>query len=97
MVDAHDCQELARFWSQALGWRITLESEDEWCVEPPEGSSAMDAAPDILFVRGPDRKTTESRLHFDLRPKDQGAQVDRSLDLGAERSTSASPTTPPGW
>jgi hypothetical protein len=48
------------------------------------------AAPDILFVRGPDRKTTKSRLRFDLRPKDQGAQVDRLIDLGAERSTSAS-------
>ena len=34
--------------------------------------------------------------HFDLRPKDQGAQVDRLIDLGAERSTSASPTTHPG-
>jgi hypothetical protein len=70
---------------------------EELAPEPPEGSPAGDAAPDILFVRGPARRTTKSRLHFDLRPKDQGAQVDRLIDLGAERSTSASPTTPPGW
>jgi hypothetical protein len=70
---------------------------EELAPEPPEGNPAGDAAPDILFVRGPDRRTTKSRLHFDLRPMDQSAQVDRLIDLGAERSTSASPTTPPGW
>jgi glyoxalase superfamily protein len=86
VVDAHDCGLLARFWSQALGWRITLESEDEWCIEPPEGSPAVDVAPDILFVEVTDRKTTKNRLHFDLRPKDQAAEVERLIGLGATRA-----------
>jgi hypothetical protein len=85
VVDADDCEVLARFWSQALGWRITYESAGEWCIEPPEGSPAVDVAPDILFVKVPDRKTTKNRLHFDLRPEDQVAQVQRLLDLGARR------------
>jgi hypothetical protein len=85
VVDAADCEVLARFWSEALGWRITYESEGEWCIEPPEGSPAVDVAPDILFVKVPDRKTTKNRLHFDLRPKDQAAQVQQLIDLGAER------------
>lgn len=85
VVDADDCELLARFWSQALGWRITYESSGEWAIEPPEGSPAVDVAPDILFVKVPDRKTTKNRLHLDLRPSDQGAQVRRLLDLGARR------------
>ena len=37
----------------------------------------------ILFVKVPDTKITKNRLHFDLRPKDQGAEVQRLIDLGA--------------
>lgn len=85
VVDAHDCEVLARFWSQALGWRITYESAGEWAIEPPEGSPAVDVAPDILFVKVPDPKTTKNRLHFDLRPKDQTPEVQRLLHLGARR------------
>ncbi len=85
VVDADDCERLARFWSQALGWRITYESESEWVIEPPEGSPAVDVAPDILFVKVPDRKIAKNRLHFDLRPADQDAQVRRLTELGATR------------
>jgi predicted enzyme related to lactoylglutathione lyase len=85
VIDSDDCELLARFWSQAIGWRVTYESPDEWCIEPPEGSPAVDVAPDILFVKVPDRKTVKNRLHLDLRPKDQGAEVERILALGATR------------
>ncbi len=85
VVDADDCELLARFWSEALGWRITYKSSNEWCIEPPEGSPAVDMAPDILFVKVPNKKTAKNRLHFDLRPKDQGTQVQRLFDLGARR------------
>jgi Glyoxalase-like domain len=83
VVDADECEVLARFWSQALGWRITYESAGEWAIEPPEGSAEADVAPDILFVKVPERKTTKNRLHLDLRPKDQGAAVERLVGLGA--------------
>ncbi len=85
VVHAHDCELLARFWSAALGWRITVETDDEWCIEPPEGSPAVDVAPDILFVKVPDAKTVKNRLHLDLRPADQRSQVQRLVDLGARR------------
>jgi predicted enzyme related to lactoylglutathione lyase len=85
VIDSDDCELLARFWSQAIGWRVTYESPDEWCIEPPEGSPAVDVAPDILFVKVPDPKTVKNRLHLDLRPKDQGAEVERILALGASR------------
>jgi Glyoxalase-like domain len=85
VVDSHDCERLARFWSQALGWRITYRSDAEWAIEPPEGDPAVDVAPDILFVKVPDEKVSKNRLHFDLRPTDQAAQVDRLIGLGARR------------
>jgi predicted enzyme related to lactoylglutathione lyase len=85
VVDAHDCELVARFWSNVLGWRITYETDQEWVIEPPEGSAEVDVAPDILFVKVPDEKTVKNRLHFDLRPKDQDVEVRRILDLGATR------------
>lgn len=85
MVDAEDCERLARFWSEALGWRITHESSDEWVIEPPEGSPEVDVAPDILFGKAPDAKVVKNRLHFDLRPTDQQAEVQRLTDLGARQ------------
>jgi predicted enzyme related to lactoylglutathione lyase len=85
VVDAHDCGTLAQFWSQALGWRVTVQAEHEWCIEPPEGSPEAHVAPDILFVQVSDEKTTKNRLHLDLRPADQAAEVRRLTDLGAWR------------
>ena len=91
VVDAHDCELLARFWSAALGWRITVETDDEWAIEPPADSPEADAAPDILFVRVPDEKTVKNRLHLDLRPVDQQTQVQRLVDLGARRADIGQP------
>jgi predicted enzyme related to lactoylglutathione lyase len=85
VVDAHDCEVLARFWSSVLGWRITHEADQEWAIEPPEGSPEAHVAPDVLFVKVPDEKIVKNRLHFDLRPKDQDAEVERIIDLGATR------------
>ena len=42
-------------------------------------------APDILFVQVPDEKAVKNRLHLDLRPLDQQAQVQRLMVLGAQR------------
>ncbi|HEX8001447.1 MAG TPA: VOC family protein [Mycobacteriales bacterium] len=78
-VDAHDPHGLAEFWAAALDWRRTVESDDEVAVEPPvEGI-------DLLFLRVPDGKTVKNRLHLDLRPDDQAAEVARLESLGARR------------
>jgi Glyoxalase-like domain len=37
-----------------------------------------------LFVKVPDEKVGKNRLHFDLRPADQAAQVERLIGLGAK-------------
>ena len=86
VVDARDPRAQARFWAQALGWRVTHDTDDETVLEPPEGSPANDVAPDILFVKVPEGKTVKNRLHFDLRPDDQAAHVARLMGLGASRA-----------
>jgi hypothetical protein len=84
-VDSIDPVELARWWATLLGWRITHETEQEVVVEPPEGSAEDGISPDILFLRVPEAKTQKNRLHIDLRPDDQAAEVARAEALGAQR------------
>jgi hypothetical protein len=83
VIDAADPAIPARFWAEALGWRITHASPDEFALEPPEGSPENDVSPDLLFVRVPESKSVKTRLHLDLRPKDQAAEVERLRALGA--------------
>lgn len=86
VIDARDPIALVRFWSAALGWRITEEDLHESVLEPPEGSPANDVAPDLVFGYVPETKTIKNRLHLDLRPDDQDAHVQRLLELGATRA-----------
>ena len=84
-IDAIDPAAQARWWADALGWRVTEEGADESVVEPPAGSPEDGVAPDLLFLRAPASKATKNRLHFDLRPADQVAEVARLESLGARR------------
>jgi Glyoxalase-like domain len=86
VIDCAEPHELARFWAAALGWRVTFSSDAECALEPPEGSPETDVSPDLVFVRVPDEKVVKNRLHLDLRPDDQDAQVERLLALGATRT-----------
>jgi Glyoxalase-like domain len=84
-VDAAEPRKIATFWEAALGWRRTFDEEDQVCIEPPEGSPEDGVAPDILFLKVPEGKAVKNRLHLDLRPKDQAAEVARLAALGARR------------
>jgi hypothetical protein len=55
-------------------------------LEPPAGSPEDGVSPDLLFVAVPEAKTIKNRLHLDLRPDDQDAEVQRLLGLGATRA-----------
>ena len=83
--DAADPSALAAFWEEALGWRRTYDSDDEVALEPPERSLEDGVVPDLLFLRVPDTKAGKNRLHLDLRPDDQAAEVARLEGLGATR------------
>ena len=82
-IDCHDPKLLGEFWHQVLSWRITHESDTEVVLEPPAGSPLENVAPDILFLKVPDKKVVKNRLHLDLRPDDRDAEVDRIKKLGA--------------
>ena len=85
-IDTANPARLAGFWQAALGWRRTFEQDDEVALEPPAGSREDGVVPDLLFLRVPEGKTVKNRLHFDLRPEDQAAEVARLEGLGARRT-----------
>jgi catechol 2,3-dioxygenase-like lactoylglutathione lyase family enzyme len=84
-IDSAHPSKSADFWEAALGWRRTYDSDSEVVLEPPEGSPEDGVAPDLLFLKVPEGKTVKNRLHLDLRPKDQAAEVARLEALGARR------------
>ncbi|HQU26375.1 MAG TPA: VOC family protein [Acidimicrobiales bacterium] len=84
--DCADAAGLARFWSEALGWRITYEEDGEVVLQPPEGSPEDGVAPDLLFLPVPEGKVVKNRVHLDLRPADQAREVARLEALGAQRA-----------
>jgi hypothetical protein len=84
-IDTADPGPIARWWAEALGWRVTFEADDEVVVEPPEGSREENVSPDLLFIKVPDEKVVKNRIHLDLRPDDQAAEVARFESLGARR------------
>lgn len=84
-IDTTDPRRLAAFWQQALGWRQTYAEDDQVALEPPAGSREDGVVPDLLFLRVPEPKSGKNRLHIDLRPQDQAAEVARLEALGATR------------
>ncbi len=85
-VDSVHPSKSADFWEAALGWRRTHDTGDQVVLEPPAGSPEDGVAPDILFLRVPGPKAVKNRLHLDLRPLDQAAEVARLEALGARRA-----------
>ena len=84
-IDSAHPSKSADFWEAALGWRRTYDSDSEVVLEPPEGSLEDGVAPDLLFLKVAEPKAVKNRLHLDLRPKDQAAEVARLEGLGARR------------
>lgn len=85
-IDTRDPARLAAFWQSTLGWRRTFENDGEIVLEPPEGSPEDGIVPDLLFLQVPEDKAVKNRLHLDLRPEDQAAEVARLEQLGARRA-----------
>lgn len=84
-IDTTDPAKLAAFWLAALGWRRTHEDDSEIVLEPPSGTPEDGIVPDLLFLKVPEAKAVKNRLHLDLRPQDQNAEVARLEGLGARR------------
>ncbi|MFG2011295.1 VOC family protein [Micromonospora sp. NPDC048868] len=76
-------QKVGYFWSEALGWPLVWDQDQETAIRSPHGG------PKITWGGPPlNPKTGKQRLHFDLAPPadgDQQTEVDRLLALGATR------------
>ena len=77
-IDSPQPDRLARFYEQLLGWTRTYDDDGEIVIEDPDGTAVP-----FLFLEVGDPKATKNRLHLDLRPDDQEAEVARALELGA--------------
>ncbi|MDX6263892.1 MAG: hypothetical protein QOH84_5580 [Kribbellaceae bacterium] len=77
-------QAVGYFWSEALGWPLVWDQDEETAIQSPSGGSK------ISWGGPPVRpKTAKNRLHLDLAPptgSDQETEVDRLISLGAKRS-----------
>lgn len=89
LIDAHDPERLARFWSEVLDYQVEYDSNND--PENDGGEREIELAPkdgtstNILFVEVHDEKKVKNRLHLDLRPDDQAAEVARVEALGARK------------
>jgi len=81
VIDCHDPHALARFWAAVLDQPILYETDDEVIV-----GADKHTYPGLIFGTAPDRKTVKNRLHIDLDPDDQAAEVARLLALGARHA-----------
>src|ERR1700692_1592981 len=79
VIDCSDPLLVGSFWSEALGLDLHGPEDGERVLEPGG------ASPDILFLHVPEGKSVKDRIHLDLRPDDQAAEVERLITLGARR------------
>ena len=94
-VDAHNPKALAEFWAEVLGWSIGEDGDDiGWWIERELNDPNKTGFPDILFLKVPDSKVVKNRLHLDLRPDDQAAEVIRLESLGAKKVDIGQSTDP---
>ncbi len=81
-IDALDPERIAAFWCEVLGYEVLEREEGVVEIGDPSGTK-----PTLVFVSVPEAKTVKNRLHIDVSPRDrdQAAEVERILALGARR------------
>ena len=84
-IDAEDCQELGRFWAAALDWEMVKDTKESVYLVPREAVGRDFSIPGLLLFWARSHKVTKNRMHLDLRPDDQAAEIARLEVLGARR------------
>jgi len=77
-------QEAGYFWSEALGWPLVWDQDQETAIRSPRGGPKISWGGPPLMPRA-----GKQRLRFDLAPPtggDQQAEADRLVSLGATRT-----------
>jgi catechol-2,3-dioxygenase len=90
VVDSLDPNRLARWWAEVLDYQVLREAVGEVTIGR-DGDG-----PRLVFIRVPDGKSEKNRLHLELHPEHQDAEVERLLDMGARRADVGQPQDA-GW
>ncbi|MEV7803328.1 VOC family protein [Microbispora sp. NPDC088329] len=76
-------QAVGYFWSEALGWPLVWDQDQETAIRSPHGGPKITwGGPPLMPKAG------KNRLHLDIAPPaggDQRAEVERLVSLGAKR------------
>ena len=89
-IDSHDPERIAKFWAEVLDYKVIYDSKTD-PESDAEAEREIELAPkngsgnNILVIENHDQKNVKNRLHFDLRPDDQAAEVERVEALGARK------------
>ncbi|MGC4896171.1 VOC family protein [Micromonospora sp. DT31] len=80
-VNCDGTQAVGYFWSEALGWPLVWDQDQETAIQSPRGGAKVTwSGPPLMPSDGRDR------IHLDLMPSgDREAEIDRLLALGATR------------
>ena len=82
-VTCDGTQAVGRFWSEALGWSLIWDQDQETAIQSPAGGTKISwGGPPVA------PKTRKSRFHLDIAPpagEDQNVEVERLISLGATR------------
>jgi predicted enzyme related to lactoylglutathione lyase len=82
VIDTHDLPGLARFWTEALDWKVLSERENEIVIGTDENAPVG-----ICFMPVTDTKVVKNRVHLDITTSaaDRDQEIERLLALGAQR------------
>jgi catechol 2,3-dioxygenase-like lactoylglutathione lyase family enzyme len=102
IIDCHDLERMAAFWSAVLGYQRGRSGEGWASIHAAGGPPGFDALltgavpPIVAFVLVPEDKSVKNRVHLDVTPVEcsQDAEVERLIALGAARADIGQDETP---
>ena len=87
VIDCVDAEKLAEFWCAVLGY-VELGREEDGIEIGPPGAGFGGPQPTLILSPAPEPKREKLRLHIDVNAvdRDQEAELERLLSLGARRA-----------
>lgn len=79
-IDSRDPVRLSEFWSAAMSFEVVHRGATMIAIAPDAA-----AHPGIAFVKTEGVKVAKNRIHLDLQPDDQSAEVERLIARAASR------------
>jgi len=80
VLDSHDPETLANFWTSALGY-VVAGSVENYVLLVPDGVEG----PRLLLQRVPERKAHKNRMHLDIEVPDIEGLASQLEQMGATR------------